>query len=590
MRTRRFLVSLVLAVSFVACSPSVKTVNPERRKTVIFDLESRVVTPDLWNPFVPGSRSDQGLQQAMIEPLFMLNTENNEIESWLALSMTANESLDVWTLRLRPNVTWSDGEPFNADDVVFTVEMLLANSPTLLFSAALQQWIERAETIDDLTVRFVLKNPNPRFQLDYWSVKIYNSVYIVPEHIWRGKDPLTFKNYDPAKGWPVFTGPYKLDSFSETEFVLVRDNNWWGARAGWKPLPKPEKLVWVWYGPEETRTAAMADDELDCLCDISLGAFQALGYRKENVFTWTDEPPYAWVDPCARTLEFNNTRAPWNDKDMRWAINFAIDRDVIVAVAYEGTTLASRSIFPAYAPLNRYVDLLDKKGLYEKYPVMKHDPALAKQIIESKGYRLNGNGYYEKDGKVLNLVITTHEAYIEKQRIAQVLVEQLQAVGINATHRNEAGGTWFDKYQYGNFESQMGWMACGSINEPWSSLDTFNGKWVLPVGERAQFNGWRWKNDAYSALVDEMGRLPLGDPKTNDLFVSAMEIWLSELPIIPITQAKKLLPFDETYWSGWPRSTNTYMHPCTWWQSTHKMIHNLQPVPEDPRQTPEDKE
>lgn len=589
MRTRCFLVSLVLAASFVACSPSVRTVDPERRKTVIFDLESRVVTPDLWNPFVPGARQDQGLHQAMIEPLFMLNTENNEVEPWLALSMTANDSLDVWTLRLRPNVTWSDGEPFNADDVVFTVEMLLANSPSLLFSAALQEWIERAEKIDGLTVRFVLKKPNPRFQLDYWSVKIYNSVYIVPEHIWRGKDPLTFKNYDPAKGWPVFTGPYKLDSFSETEFVLVRDNNWWGARAGWKPLPKPEKLVWVWYGPEETRTAAMADDELDCLCDISLGAFQALGYRKKNVFTWTDEPPYAWVDPCARTLEFNHTRPPWNDKDMRWAINFAIDRDVIVAVAYEGTTLASRSIFPAYAPLNRYVDLLDKKGLYEKYPVMKHDPALAKQIIESKGYRLNGNGYYEKDGTVLSLVITTHEAYIEKQRIAQVLVEQFQGIGINATHRNEAGGTWFDNYQFGNFESQMGWMACGSINEPWSSLDTFNSKWVLPVGERAQFNGWRWKNDAYSALVDEMGRLPLDDPRINDLFVSAMEIWLSELPIIPITQAKKLLPFDETYWSGWPRSTNTYMHPCTWWQSTHKMIHNLRPVPENAQQTPEDK-
>jgi peptide/nickel transport system substrate-binding protein len=228
------------------------------------------------------------------------------------------------------------------------------------------------------------------------------------------------------------------------------------------------------------------------------------------------------------------------------------------------------------------MDLLDTKGLFQKYPVMKHDPERAKQIFESKGYRLNRNGYYEKDGKELDLSITTHEAYIELQRIAQVLVEQLQAVGINATNRNEAGGTWFDNYQFGHFESQVGWMACGSINEPWSSLDAFNGKWVLPVGERAQFNGWRWKNDGYSALVSEMGRLPLGDPRIEDLFVSAMEIWLDELPIIPVTQAKKLLPFDDTYWTGWPRSTNRYMHPCTWWQSTQAMIHHLQPVPESP--------
>lgn len=576
----RFLLSVVLAATLFACSPSQKKEDPERRKTVIFDFESRAVTPDLWNPFVPGARQDQGLHQAMIEPLFMLNPEDNTIEPWLALSMTPNDALDVWTLCLRPGVKWSDGEAFNADDVVFTVEMLLANAPSLMFSAALQQWVRKIEKVDDLTVRFTLNNPNPRFQLDYWAVKIYNSIYIVPEHIWRGQDVLTFKNYDPAKGWPVFTGPYKLHHFSETEFVYVRDDNWWGAQAGWKPLPRPEKLVWVWYGPEETRTAAMADGELDCLCDISLGAFQALGQWRPSAFTWTDSPPYAWVDPCARTLEFNHARPPWNDKELRWAVNYAIDRDVVVAVAYEGTTLSSKSIFPAYPPLNRYVELLDQRGLYDKYPVMKHDPELAKQIIESKGYRLNGKGYYEKDGKVLSLVITTHEAYIEKQRIAQVLVEQLQAIGIEATHRNEAGGTWFDNYQFGNFESQMGWMACGSINEPWSSLDTFSGNWVMPVGKRAQFNGWRWKNDQYTALVDEMGRLPLNDPRIDDLFVEAMEIWLDELPIIPVTQAKKLLPFDETYWKGWPSSTHPYMHPCTWWQSTHKMIHNLEPVPQ----------
>lgn len=582
MRGLGILAALLLALHLSACGPSERKVDPERRKTVVFDLESRVVTPDLWNPFVPSARADQGLHQSMIEPLFLFNPEANEIEPWLALSMTPNNTLDEWTLRLRPEVTWSDGEAFNADDIVFTVEMLLSNAPSLLFSAAFKQWIEHVEKIDDLTVLFVLTMPNPRFQLDYWVVKIYNSAYIVPEHIWRGQDPLTFKNYDPAKGWPVFTGPYKLARFSETEFVYIRDDNWWGARVGWRPLPKPEKLVWVWYGPEETRTAAMAGGELDCLCDISLGAFQALGNWKKGVYTWTNKPPFAWLDPCARTLEFNHTRAPWNDKDLRWAINYAMDRDMIVAVAYEGTTLPARMFFPAYPPLNRYVELLERRGLYDRYPVMKHDPVVAKQIIESKGYRLNRNGYYEKEGKVLSLVITTHESYIEKQRIAQVLVEQLQAVGINATHRNEAGGTWFDNYQFGHFESQMGWMACGSMNEPWSSLDTFSGHWIVPVGERAQYNGWRWYNERYTELVDEMGRLPLNDPRIDELFVEAMDIWLDALPVIPVTQAKKLLPFDATYWKGWPTSKDPYMHPCIWWQSTHKMIHHLEPVPDQP--------
>lgn len=568
-------IAVMLALFAVSCSRPEKTVPPERRSTVIFDLESRVVNPDMWNPYVPGARADQGYHQALIEPMFMLNFESGEIEPWLALSMTPNEALDEWTMVLRPGVQWSDGMPFTSADVLFTVEMLLANSPMLMFSAALEQWVDRVEAPDDLTVHFYLKTPNPRFQLDYWAIKIYNSVYVVPKHIWEDKDPLTFKNYNPEKGWPVFTGPYRLKQFTETEFVYTRDDQWWGAASGWKPLPKPETLVWVWYGPEETRTAATADDELDSLCDISLGAFQALGYRKPDVFAWFEHPPYAWVDPCARTLEFNHTRPPWNDKEMRWAVNHAIDRDMIVAVAYEGTTIPAKHFFPAYPSLNRRVELLEQSGLYDQYPLMKYDPELTKQILESKGYRLNRRGYYEKDGKTLSMVITTHEAYIEKQRIAQVLVELLQAVGINATHRNEAAGTWMDNFQYGNFETQMGWMSCGSVNEPWSSMDTFSAHWLVPVGERAQFNCWRWENEAYTELVNEMGRLPLDDPRIDELFVEAMKIWLDELPIIPVTQAKKLLPFNPTFWTGWPTSENNYQHPCIWWQSTHKIIHNL---------------
>ena len=80
----------------------------------------------------------------------------------------------------------------------------------------------------------------------------------------------------PAKGWPVFSGPYKLATISETEFSYVRDDNWWGAKTGFKPLPAPKKLIWTWAGPEETRAAMMADGKLDSLMDITLGAFQAL--------------------------------------------------------------------------------------------------------------------------------------------------------------------------------------------------------------------------------------------------------------------------------------------------------------------------
>jgi peptide/nickel transport system substrate-binding protein len=557
--------------------------NATREETVIWDIDGgRAADPELWNPYVPGNRRDHGFHQVILEPLFILNYQTGEFIPWLGTAFTANETNDVWTLSLREGVEWSDGESLNADDVVFTIQLLLDNSPELGDSAAMTNWVASVEKVDDLTVKFTLTRPNPRFQLDYFAVRIWGSINILPEHIWANEDPLTFKNYDPERGLPLGTGPYTLASVGPTEFVYLRNDNWWGAKTGLMDLPAPKKMVWTWAGPEETRAALMADGQLDSLMDVTLGALQALQARNSNVSTWFDEMPLAWVpDPCSRTLELNVSQEPWSDKDLRWALNHAIDRNQIVQIAYEGTTLPSRHFFPAYPPLDALVDAAIAAGAWDVDRLWTHDQDKAREIIESKGYTLNSNGYYEKDGKELSLDITTHEAFIEKQRIAAVLVEQFQAVGINATTRNEAGGTWDENRDFGNFEGRMGWQTCGSVNEPWNSLDTFNDQWLVPAGERASRNWWRWSGDgavAYSDIVDEMGVLPLGDPQVEELFVEAMKIWFDELPAIPVTQAKKIIPFDTTYWTGWPTFENDYIHPPTWWQSTHVIIHNLEPA------------
>ena len=226
--------------------------------------------------------------------------------------MTANETNDEWTLKLRDGVEWSDGVPFTADDVVFSIQMLLDNAPDLNGSAAMADWVKSVEKVDDLTVKFMLTRPNPRFQLDYFSDRIWGyDAQIMPKHIWEGQDPLTFKFYDTEKGWPIGTGPYTLSTTGETELSYVRNDNWWGAKSGWMELPEPKKLIWTWGGPEETRTAMMADDQLDSLMDITLGALQALQAQNPNVVTWFSEMPMAWVpDPCSRTFAVQHHGCP----------------------------------------------------------------------------------------------------------------------------------------------------------------------------------------------------------------------------------------------------------------------------------------
>lgn len=555
------------------------TAQIDRATTMIVDIDGgKVASPDLWNPFVPGARRDHGFHQVVMEPFFMLNYMTGKIEPWLGTSMTPDKSLKVWTLKLNPKAAWSDGKPVTSDDVVFTTEMALKTKGLVGYANNIADWVTAVKKVDATTTQFTLRDPNPRFQLDYFSVKIWGSFSIVPKHIWEGKDPLTFTGAEPGQG-PIFSGAYKLKSHNAdgTEFIYERDDNWWGAKAG-KPLPAPKTVIFTWLGSVENRSAAMADGKMDSLGDITLGAFQAIQAKNKTAIAWYDKAPWAVLDPCSRVLQFNTTLAPWNDPEMRWAINYAINRDQIVTIAYENTTSKSRMPYPMYPPIQRLDKLAEGKGLYQKYDIWTSDAKKAQAIFEKKGYVKGADGYYAKDGKQLSMVINTHESFIEKQRITDVLVEQLQAVGVNASHVKQAGQLWGDNLAFGKFEVQMGWQNCGSVNEPWATLDTLNRRWIKPVGERANGNGFRWDNKVFSDAVDKMGALPLGDPKTDALFLTAYEQYLKELPTIPITQAKKLIPFSQTVWTNWPSDKNKYTASWNWWQTFMQILTKVKPV------------
>ncbi len=552
--------------------------DSERAKTVIFDHHGgRVQSPELWNPLVTGFTINAGFHQAVQEPLFMLDYESGEIEPWLGESFTPNETQDVWTLKIREGAAWSDGEAYDADDVVFTINLLKKHAE-LNNAAPMQLWVKSVKKVDPTTVEFTLTKPNPRFQLDYFSVKLHSSVVIVPEHIWNGQDPIKFKNYDKAKGWPVFTGPYKLTSASPTRFTYARRDDWWGAKVDFKELPKPEKLEWVVSETEDIRVARASDHQLDSIADLTAGAFESLKARNKDIISWLPNAPYAWSDPCTRLLTPNNSVAPWNDREMRWALSQAIDRDEVVKIAYEGTTTPARFMFPNYPAIQEYVGLLEKEGLFEEFPILTHDADKAQATFERKGYKRQGEGFWTKGGKELRLQIDAPTDFIEIWRYAEVVGEQLQRIGINATVRKLAIGTWGDNLNKGKYEAAADWSACGSVSEPWNSMDLFHQRNVVAVGKAATSNSERWRNAEYSALVDKFANLPLGDKGIDQPFIAASRIWLRELPFLPIAHARKLYAFDTSVWTGWATSEDNYLQPTLDWGNAHKIIHSLRPA------------
>jgi peptide/nickel transport system substrate-binding protein len=547
---------------------------------VIFDIGGgRVVAPDLWNYYLPGVKPQKGFHQALLEPNFMVDTQNGKILPWLAEGYTSNEAFDEWTVTWRKGITWSDGMPFTSKDVAFTANMMIDNAPKLTWSGLWKDKVQGVEVIDDVTVKFTTHEPFPRFILDMMTSWWGGGMPIVPEHIWKDQDPTTFTNAaDPAKGWPVFTGPYQVTKFSETRFVYERRDDWWGAKAGFKPLPQPEQLIWIAPGPEETRVALMADNRMDSIMDISTGAFVALQARNPKIIGWGDgdKSPSSFVPAgCPRHLTINHVK-PWDDIDMRWALNYAIDREEVVRVAYGGDSGPSYFFLPPYGELTGLME--DNRDIIQDR-IDVFDPKRAEEIFTRKGYIKGDDGVYvSPEGKSLELTVVALEPNMELKQFSLVLIEQLRRVGVDSLMKVVPASVFYTSLAEGNYDAAAFWRPCGAVLDPHIGFDWFHKRSVVPQGERASTNIIRWSNDEYSRLVDEMALLPMGDPGIEPLFRQATEIWMDELPFIPVTLSRKLVPFNTAHWTGWPTLEDPYFAPQTWHTTAHVIIHNLKAV------------
>lgn len=548
--------------------------NASREETLIVDKPARLANQTNWNPKVPGNAVGWGMSQIGYESLMIMNYETGEIMPWLAESFDGNADSTVFTLKLRDGITWFDGEPMNADDVVFTVQLEM---DTEAFGSHFtwKEWLESVEKIDDLTVEFNLKKPNPRFVLDYFSVKIAGTHFTLPEHIWSDvEDPMTFQNFSIEDMLPMGTGPYMVGRISTNEVFLVRNDNWWAAETGFQKLPEPKLVIISYVGTEEVRTATAIDNGFDVMEDITFGAWQAIQNQNPNWEAYYDDFPYAVPDPCARLIGINNFVEPWDDKEMRWVLNYVMDRQQIIDIAYEGTTTLAPYFWPSYASMEPYSALIPEDKLEE---MMTPNLQKAEEIMLRKGYTRDSEGYWVKDGERLPFEIQTHEGFSELERIADVYSEQLQRFGIDASKVKLQAGTFYDNSSFGNYTANSQWFTCGSVNEPWATLNTLAGD-PAPIGERpqGQENVYRWYNERYTELVDEIGVLPLGDPQIEVLTEEALEILYDELPALPSAQAKKLIPNNFTYWTNWPSAKNPYISPWCWWTSFVVVVSNIE--------------
>ncbi len=516
-----------------------------------------------------GADRSRGLHQFNYEYFFYQNLETGEYIPWLAESYEYSADFTSLSVKLRDGVTWNDGQPFTADDVVFTYA-LLKDNPTLAWAAETYQAVQSVEKVDELNITFNLLSPNPRFHLNreaFPAVGVWGGVTIQPKHVWEGQDVTTFKNNPP-----VGTGPYKLQDSTQNAVTWERRDDWWATKA-FGITPGPQLVQLVNLGAETNVAFSLANDEIDTpfIGILSTGSFLEVARRNPNVSAWTEDKPYAWSDPCPRLLMVQNATPGLDKKEVRRAISFLIDRQAIVDLAYEGATIPLQGLWPEYTGNLPYYDAIE--DLRDQYGAGATDQDKAAQLFNDAGVEPGS----------LNLRYIVDSDSNEEVKLAQVLADQLDAAGINVEIQPLAGSVLRDTVLRGDYDIKMHSFCPGSIAE---NLELFHSKYFVPLGELGstfERNSFRYQNPAFDAVVDEIFLTPPDDAETlMPLVHEAMAIWYEDLPAIPVVQAPALVPFSSTYWTGWPTADNPWNMPVSWWATFNLVINGyLDPETEE---------
>jgi peptide/nickel transport system substrate-binding protein len=513
-----------------------------------------------FNPYLPGlSRS--GLYQACTEGLFYYNMIGDKFIPWMAESFEYSPDFTEVTVKIRPGVEWSDGEPFTAGDVAFSLN-LLKGTPELNNSAEVQKWVKEVQAVDDQTVKITLTERNPRYIFDFLTFRADIGIPMVAEHVWKDQDPTTFNNLDWDKGWPLCTGPYRLVATTVEQKIWDVREDWWGAKTGFHALPKVERLIFLPGMNEITMAQMLITNEIDMAFSLTPANMKLVQSQNPKITTHSSQPPFGYLDWWPIGLGFNTLVPPFDDPDIRWAISYAINRDEIVKFAFQGATQVSPLPYPDYPGLRPYFDSI--KDLLEQYPTLEYNPQKTEEIMTSKGYTKDAEGFWvDASGNRISFEIITFPQHPSTTPEAPIVTEQLRRASFDATFLLPAD--FVNRIITGEAKAFL-WGHGGSMRDPYKTLDNlYHMRHVKPTGEPIYFtNLYRWSNPELSAIVDQMAGLPENDPAMVGLFRQAMEIWLRELPDVQLIQTIIHLPMNTTYWTHWPSKEDPYIHEGFW--------------------------
>jgi peptide/nickel transport system substrate-binding protein len=454
--------------------------------------------------------------------------------SGIAKSWEVSDDGLVWTFTMNEGMTWHDGEPITAEDPVFTYNFIIENEIAAYVSFV--GGIDHAEVVDDLTYKVYCETPVANMTM-LW-------IPALPEHIWgkmtAKEASQTFQNPAPCIG----SGPYQVVEWKKERFLRMEayDDYYLGK-------PTVDEVMFIVYQNGDTMVQDLKSGTIDAAYLFPPAQFEPLK-ATEGVeaieFSW-----FNWDYIGFNCYEGKSRGNPvLRDKDFRAALEFAINRDSIVELAYGGHA------WPGYTfmPPNNWSDP-DYAWAPAEGEARDFDPAQANAMLDAAGYKdSDGDGVREYQDKPIKIRLWAPAESPESQRAGKLIAGWWEDVGVDVALSVQDEGVYFDNI----------WAYEGDTFVP--DFDAYLWNWdgyadagqSLTCYTTGQIEGWNeyaWSNEEFDRL-DKLQAAEM-DPMQRAEYIHQMQaVMYEDCPGITTVFPLKLEAYRTDKWEGWSRCNN----------------------------------
>jgi peptide/nickel transport system substrate-binding protein len=468
---------------------------------------------------------------AVYEPLVFVNSlKSGQTTPWLASSWAWSNGNKTITFTIRKGVKFNDGSPMTAADVLFTFN-LLKKFPALDLNSVWAVLSSVTQSGDTVVMNFKTAAV-PYFYF------IADQIGIVPAAIWsKIANPVTYQDANPV-GTGAFTvncNPQLITYTASTHYYV----------------PGEPHIAKVLYPAYTSNNAANLD--------LATGKDQWGGQfiPSINQFYKNKSSGYQyWFPPTANVDIFPNLKDPiMSQLPVRQAMALGIDRSKVSAIGeygYEPPANQSGIVTPTFSS---WLDTSQAAAYGNSY-----NPTKAIKILTAAGWKKGSDGIMAKGGQKLDLSIINVGDFSDWVQSVQLISQELMQIGIKLTPVNLSSTDLDQRLFFGHY--QLAYNTESGGPSPYYELrQLLYGPNSAPVGKQASTNWERYSNPATDTLFNQYGAT-ISPTMQQSIVNQLQQVMLTQVPVIPITEAVNWYQYDTSKFTGWATPSNPFALPA----------------------------